>query len=70
MTCCPPGSIPYLEADYALRGEKSVTTDGLVEFYGIGDDVQKAIVIFNEPFGWNSGRVRVLADTLALAATL
>lgn len=66
MTCCPPGSIPYLEPDYAVCGEKSVTTDGQVEFYGIGTNVHKAIVIFNEPFGWNSGRVRVLADTLAL----
>lgn len=66
MTCCPPGSIPYLEPDYAVRGEKHVTNDGLVEFYGIGSDLIRAIVIFNEPFGWNSGRVRVLADTFAL----
>lgn len=65
MPCCPPGSLPYLAPDYNTRGTIFEYSDSGLAFYGIGSSTENAIIILPEPFGWNSGRTRVIADILS-----
>lgn len=57
--CCPPGAHGYLKIDAEPVGE-------LVEvnYYKTGKGT-KCLVIFPDVWGWNSGRVRILADSFA-----
>lgn len=65
MSCCPPGSEPYLASNYAAKGEKKSITG--VEFYSAGTPAEgkKAILIIPDIWGWDSGRTRAFADMLA-----
>jgi len=61
--CCPPGSIGYAPppADYVTKGE--IISEPLDAYVvGAGD---KAIILYPDIWGWNSGRVRAIADQLA-----
>ncbi|KAI9023467.1 dienelactone hydrolase family-domain-containing protein [Hyaloraphidium curvatum] len=60
--CCPPNSEPYLKADYATKGATTTLPSG-VEAYVVGPkDAKKAILVIPDVWGWNSGRVRAIAD--------
>jgi len=61
--CCPPGSHPALSTTYADRGEQ--ITVGGVRLYVVGERSDKAIIVYHDIFGWNSGRLREVCDTLA-----
>lgn len=62
-SCCPPGSCPYLaatrEKDDGIIGD----ADG-VPYYQIGSS-DAAILCISDVFGWNSGRVRAIADHIS-----
>eukprot|EP00961_Rhodomonas_salina_P186808 2522190-Rhodomonas_salina.1 len=57
MSCCPPGSEPYLASNYAAKGEKKSITG--VEFYSAGTPAEgkKAILIIPDIWGWDSGTI-------------
>ncbi len=63
MSCCPPDSLPYLKSDTSNSGEcKQIES---VEFYEVGGGSTssgKAVLILSDVWGWDSGRVRALAD--------
>jgi dienelactone hydrolase len=60
--CCPPGSWPALQVDYSPKG-KNVELEGLTVYEaGSGD---KALVLFEDIFGIESGRHKTIADTYA-----
>ncbi|KAI9023465.1 Alpha/Beta hydrolase protein [Hyaloraphidium curvatum] len=60
--CCPPNSEPYLKADYATKGKTGTLPSGL-EVYTTGPaDAKKAILMIPDVWGWNSGRLRGIAD--------
>jgi len=64
MTCCPPNSEPFLFTDYQANGTKLFTSDG-VEYYFSGNKTStKGILIASDVYGWNSGRIRAIADYL------
>eukprot|EP00047_Mylnosiga_fluctuans_P004838 m.236847 g.236847 ORF g.236847 m.236847 type:complete len:310 (+) comp13044_c0_seq1:69-998(+) len=64
-TCsCPPGSAKFLQSSYATAGKKSALPDGL-EFYESGTAGNKAVILIPDVWGWDSGRVRAVADLLA-----
>ena len=66
-TCCPPGSLPYLAAEYAPKGTV-VQLDGGFELYQApvpSPSPAAAILICPDVWGWNGGRVRAIADSLA-----
>lgn len=64
MSCCPPGSAPYLAADHNDEGKIGVTTDGGVSYYQVGSGTS-GVLILPDVWGWNSGRTRAIADDLA-----
>eukprot|EP01059_Diplonema_ambulator_P006299 TRINITY_DN1603_c0_g1_i5.p1 TRINITY_DN1603_c0_g1~~TRINITY_DN1603_c0_g1_i5.p1 ORF type:complete len:298 (+),score=101.92 TRINITY_DN1603_c0_g1_i5:53-895(+) len=62
-SCCPPGSYGYLEPQGNEVGRK--TTAGDVEVYETGT-VRKSLLLFiPDVWGWNTGRVRSIADDFA-----
>ena len=64
MSCCPPGSLPYLKADYVADGASKIFED--VEFYEVGTAAgKKGLLLVPDVWGWNGGRVRAIADSLA-----
>ena len=64
-SCCPPGSAPYLAADYVAKG--AVEDLGVVQLYvsPVDGAPTKAILRCPDVWGWNGGRVRAIADGLA-----
>mmetsp|Transcript_20785 Transcript_20785/g.37861 ORF Transcript_20785/g.37861 Transcript_20785/m.37861 type:complete len:256 (+) Transcript_20785:63-830(+) len=65
MACCPPGSLPYLEATYEGKGE--IAKEGDTEMYvaPVTGTPTSAIVMCPDIWGWNGGRVRAVADSFA-----
>jgi len=65
MTCCPVGSLPYLQATYEATG--TVVSEGDYEFY-INKGTESptsAIILCPDIWGWNGGRIRAIADHFA-----
>lgn len=65
MTCCPPGSHPYLAATHDATG--TVVTEGDMQFY-INKGTKSptsAIILLPDIWGWNGGRIRAIADYFA-----
>jgi hypothetical protein len=60
--CCPPGSWPALQVDYAPNG--TLVDIGGFKVYEIGS-ARKALVLFEDIFGIESGRHKIIADTYA-----
>ena len=65
MSCCPPESLPSLASNpvAGLSGGKG--TVGGVDCYISGSGTTSAVIIFSDVWGWDSGRIRELADELA-----
>lgn len=64
MSCCPPGSVPYLAASHSQAG--TIETISGAEFYAVGSSSAKVgVLIAPDIFGWSSGRTRSIADHLA-----
>mmetsp|Transcript_7499 Transcript_7499/g.18200 ORF Transcript_7499/g.18200 Transcript_7499/m.18200 type:complete len:264 (-) Transcript_7499:114-905(-) len=63
MSCCPPSSLGYLQADATAAG--TTVTSGACEFYQVGESSSSAILLFPDVWGWNGGRTRLLADEFA-----
>jgi len=59
INCCPPGSHGYLK-----QTGKPCGSTVEVNYYKVGKGT-KALIIFSDVWGWNSGRVRLLADEFA-----
>ena len=66
MSCCPPNSAPSFLDDYSPSG--SVIDTGGTSCYSIGTATAggKAIVMIPDIWGWNSGRIRRVADMLSV----
>jgi len=65
MTCCPPGSHPYLKTSYEPTG--TVVSEGGYDFY-INKATERptsAIILCPDIWGWNGGRIRAIADDFA-----
>ena len=61
------GSLGYLQADATAKGSKVVVENGF-ELYVSGSSSsvqQKGILFIPDVWGWNSGRIRVVADHFA-----
>ncbi|CAE7725853.1 Slc24a1 [Symbiodinium sp. CCMP2456] len=63
MVCCPSGSEPYLAAEFQTRGQEGDAQG--VGYYVVGEGSRTAILFLPDIWGWNGGRTRALADTLA-----
>lgn len=65
MSCCPSGSAPSFADDYTPAGTKVSYVD--VQFYAVGTPSSggKAIVVIPDIWGWDSGRIRRVADLLS-----
>lgn len=69
--CCPKDSLgPLLKGNEKAKGTKIKSAEG-VEFY-VAENSMKydrgvAVVMYSDVWGWDSGRVRVLADYFANA---
>ena len=70
--CCPAGSLPYLSSSYEPTGTietVSIPGGGTLELYcppaPAGDCSGKAILALPDVWGWNGGRMRAIADSLA-----
>jgi len=69
-SCCPEGSAPFMAPNYNVMGSCKILegsgADGLEGYvskaYVSG---QKALVLIPDAFGWNSGRLRNVADYFA-----
>jgi len=63
--CCPPGSTPYLEASHTEKGSIE-DADGVQLYFApaLGAST-KALLLLPDVWGWNSGRIRAVADALA-----
>lgn len=64
-SCCPSDSVPYLAAEYAAKG--TVKDLGAVEIYvaPVLGKPTAGILMMPDVWGWNGGRVRAIADSLA-----
>jgi hypothetical protein len=71
MACCPPNAHGYLASSKDHKGTK-ITVAGGSEVYVTGNLGQsgRAILICPDIWGWDSGRVRNIADHLAEAGYL
>lgn len=66
MSCCPEDSLPYLKSDTANIGTQR--SHGKCEFYEVGNSSSgKAVLVLSDVWGWQSGRVRALADHFSIA---
>lgn len=66
--CCPAGSLKFQKpADYAVMGTTKVLAGSSVEAYVPKDYVagQPGCILVPDAFGWNSGRLRNVADYFA-----
>jgi len=59
-SCCPSGSLPAMQADTKLKG-KIVHGKGC-SYYRAGKGEKIVLIFYPDVWGWNSGRVRALAD--------
>ena len=68
--CCPVGSLPFQKPDYNVIGTVKVLAGSSVEAYVPKDYVvgQPAVILIPDAFGWNSGRLRNVADYFAQSA--
>lgn len=62
MSCCPPGSAPYLAAEHTDEG-KVGEIDG-VSYYQVGSG-EAGLLFLPDIWGWNGGRTRALCDNFA-----
>ena len=71
MACCPPHSHGYLASTRDHKGTK-ITAVGGTELYSTGSlsESGRAILLVPDIWGWDSGRVRNIADHLAQAGYL
>ena len=71
MACCPPNAHGYLASTRDHKGSK-ITVPGGVEAYSAGTlgPSGRAILICPDIWGWDSGRLRNIADHLAEAGYL
>lgn len=60
--CCPPGSWPALQVDYAPQGK--IIDLGGFKVYEMGAG-SRALILFEDIFGIESGRHKIIADTYA-----
>lgn len=65
MSCCPPDSLPYLQSDGTSKGAKNKVED--VEFFECNAGAEKKLLLIPDVWGWDSGRIRLLADHFAEA---
>ena len=69
--CCPPGSEPYLQSEYAATGsiESVPYGDGAtLEMYcppRQKEGLTSAVIVAPDVWGWNGGRTRAIADSIA-----
>lgn len=62
--CCPSDSLPALTEDYAPCGQE-IVLDGL-KCYTVGEaGCGKAVVVYYDIFGYNSGRTKSICDQIA-----
>lgn len=68
MSCCPPNSHVYLDANYSAVGAIKSLPDG-TEIYTSGQPGagKNGVLIVPDIYGWNGGRVRAIADQFAEA---
>jgi len=59
-SCCPPGGLPALQVNVKLQGE--IVHGKGCSYYRTGKDGKIVLVFYPDVWGWNSGRVRALAD--------
>ncbi len=71
MACCPPNAHGYLASSNDHKGTKIIISDG-VEVYLTGNlgPSGRAILICPDIWGWDSGRIRNIADHFAEAGYL
>jgi len=62
-SCCPSGSLPSLQIGGKVSG-KIINGKGC-DYYRTGDSSKVVIIFYPDVWGWNSGRVRLLADHFA-----
>jgi len=62
MSCCPPGSYGYLQADHTDEGTVR-SIDG-ISYYQVGSGAN-GLLFCPDIWGWNSGRTRAIADDFA-----
>ena len=63
--CCPPTALPYLEAVHTAKGTV-VQADGVELYEAPPPETPKAaLLVCPDVWGWNGGRVRAIADSLA-----
>ncbi|CAK0805833.1 unnamed protein product, partial [Prorocentrum cordatum] len=60
MSCCPASAAPYLALDYEAKG-KFGEADG-VKYYKAGRPSQRGLLLLPDIWGWNTGRIRAIAD--------
>ena len=62
---CPEITEPYLAANYATKGTLETDPSTGFSYYSVGalsTQDSKAIIMISDIFGWNSGRLRAIAD--------
>merc|ERR550532_3775810 len=62
MACCPAHAVPYLAADHVDEGSKG-QSDGVYYYHVGGGPI--GLMLLSDIFGWNSGRIRAIADAFA-----
>lgn len=65
MSCCPPGSLPFLASDYNHTGSCCEVTSRTSVYESVQGTSQKALIIIPDIWGWNGGRTRNIADYYA-----
>lgn len=65
MTCCPPESLPSLVSNPAAGVQGAKGSVGGVDCYITGASTTSCVIIFSDVWGWDSGRIRELADEVA-----
>ena len=63
MSCCPPDSLSYLQSDGSSKGAKNKV--GECEFFECNSKGSKKLLMLPDVWGWDSGRIRLLADHFA-----
>ena len=61
-SCCPPNSEPFLKNTFPQSG--IISKIGNLDVYRVGDG-PKTIIVANDIYGFNGGRVRAICDELA-----
>ena len=63
MSCCPSASHGYLASDHKDEGKKITVND--IEVYEAGTQKENLVLVMPDVWGWNSGRLRAIVDTMA-----